>query len=268
MQLVPPLVKKYPDGTPYTRRPDIEGSLGELIGMSRSEVLAALKVRDARSELYVRSECIIHLIRAARNDKDQKYYGELYRELMRRINATLPRVEGERTGVVENVHAAGARDRVRDLFNAKLSEDRIEPGDKLDYFEIMFSDAIGALRSTAMYRARRQSARAAPIEADDDSNEPSMAVERAMGSLDIKQELLSQDPIYRTRVAAAIEALPDKQRRVIEMILQEMPIDSSNEEVMTIRKALGVDSEKTVRNRRDAAYKAIRKALGIGSGNE
>lgn len=268
MQRVRALSKRYPNGTPYTRRPDVEAALAVVLDMSRSDVLAALKVRDARSKLYVVSECIVHLIRAARSDNDQTYYGKLYRELMRRIDAVLPRAEGERTGIIENVHAADARDRVRDLFNVKLSEDRVEPGEGLDYFEIMFSGAVAALRSTAVNRARSQSARAAPIEAEGDSNEPSIAVERAMGSLDIKQELLSDDPIYRTRVAAAIRSLPDKQRRVIEMILQEMPIDSSNEEVMTIRKALGVASEKTVRNRRDAAYRTIRKALGIGSGDE
>ncbi len=52
------------------------------------------------------------------------------------------------------------------------------------------------------------------------------------------------------------------------MILQEMPIDSSDESVMTIRKMIGVSSEKTVRNRRDAAFDTIRQALGIGSGDE
>ncbi len=236
-----------------------------LVELPRSEVIAALKIRDARSDLYAQSECVVHLIRAARNDNDQSYFAELYRELMRRIGAVLPRVEGERSGLVENVHAADARDRVRDLFNERLSVDRTEPGSALDYFEVMFADAIAALRKTAMKRATRQAARSERIEADDETNEPSLAVEKAVGSLDLKQELLSEDPIYRSRVIAAIQALPDKQRRVIEMILQEMPIDSSDEGVLSIRKAIGVSSEKTVRNRRDAAFLSIRKALETGS---
>jgi hypothetical protein len=238
------------------------------VTLPRSDVVAALKIRDARSDLYVPSECIVHLIRATRHDNNQNYFGELYRELMRRIGAVLPRIEGERAGASENVHAADARDRVRDLFNERLSLDRAEAGSGLDYFEVMFADAIAALRKTAMRRASRQASRTERIEADDESNEPSLAVERAVGSLDLKQELLSEDPIYRPRVIAAIEALPDKQRRVIEMILQEMPIDSSDESVSTMRKMLGVASEKTVRNRRDAAYSSIRNALGIGSGDE
>ncbi|SOB88119.1 hypothetical protein SAMN06297144_3259 [Sphingomonas guangdongensis] len=265
---VPPLTKQKPDGTIYSRRADVEGSLERLVELPRSEVIAALKIRDARSDLYVQSECVVHLIRAARNDNDQSYFAELYRELMRRIGAVLPRVEGERSGLVENVHAADARDRVRDLFNERLSVDRTQSGSALDYFEVMFADAIAALRKTAMKRATRQAARSERIEADDETNEPSLAVEKAVGSLDLKQELLSEDPIYRSRVVAAIQALPDKQRRVIEMILQEMPIDSSDEGVLSIRKAIGVSSEKTVRNRRDAAFASIRKALEIGSDHD
>ncbi len=265
---VPPLTKQKSDGTTYTRRDDVENALERLVGLPRSDVIAALKIREARSALYVQSECIVHLIRATRTDNNQAYFGELYRELIRRITAALPRVEGERADTAENVHAADARDRVRDLFNEKLSVDRAETGSGLDYFEVMFADAIAALRKTAMRRATREAARSERIEADDESSEPSLAVERAAGSLDLKQELLSDDPIYRSRVIAAIQMLPDKQRRVIEMILQEMPIDSSDENVMTIRKTIGVSSEKTVRNRRDAAYDTIRQALGIGSGDE
>ena len=246
----------------------MDEALGRLIDEPREEILAALKIRDATSHLYIQSECIVHLIRATRNDNDENYFNELFRELMRRLASALPRVAGERVDQIENVHAADARDRVRDLFIAKLSEDRIEPGSALDYFEVMFADAITALRKTSMRRAAKQAARTERLEADDETSEPSLAVERAVGSLNIKLELLSDDPLYRSRVAAAIQALPDKQRRVIEMILQEIPIDSSDREILTIRKALGVKSEKTVRNRRDAAYQSIRAALGIGTDDD
>jgi hypothetical protein len=131
----------------------------------------------------------------------------------------------------------------------------------------MFSGAVAALRKTSMSRARRQMARRDAID-DEESGEPSIAVEKAVGSLDVKQELLSDDPNYRSKAAKAIRTLPDKQRRVIEMLLQDMPIDSIDDDVLTIRKILGVRSEKTVRNRRDAAIATIREQLGIGSRND
>jgi hypothetical protein len=265
---VKPLTKRRSDGTPYTRRADVEEALARLVEQSRDEIVAALKVRDTSSPLYVKSECIVYLIRDTRTDNNESYFNDLYRELMRRLSSALPRVAGERTDVSENIHAADARDKVKDTFVRKLIEDRADPGAALDYFEVMFAGAIAALRTTSMHRTRRQAARTEAIEADEETNEPSLAVERAAGSLDLNEELLSDDPIYRSRVADAIKALPDKLSRVVELIMRDMPIDSSDDSVMTIRKAIGVKSEKTVRNRRDEAYLLIRQALSIGDDHD
>lgn len=265
---VKPLTKCRSDGTPYTRRADVEQALVKLTKQPREEIVAALKARDRSSPLYIKSECIVYLIRDTRNDNDESYFNELYRELMRRLASALPRISGEQAGRSENVHAAAGRERVMDIFIAKLIEDRAEAGSALDYFEVMFAGAIAALRTTSMHRARKHALRTHPIEADKDTNEPSLTVERAVGSLDLKEELLSDDPIYRSRVADAINTLPDKHRRVIELIMRDMPIDSSDDSVMTIRKVIGVKSEKTIRNRRNEAYQLIREALSIGDNDD
>lgn len=265
--IVPPLTRHQRDGTLYTRRVDVEQQLAGLIGLSREAVLSALQIRDATSGNYVRSECLVHLIRAARHDSDHSYFDALYRELARRIDMTLPRAAGERVGEIENVHAGNARDHVRDALIEKIAEDRARPGTDLDYFEVMFAGALFALRKTALRNAGRQAARTTLIEADEDTNEPSVAVERAVGSLDVKSELYSDDPVYRSRVAAAIQSLPDKQRRVIEMIIQGMPLDSTEKGVLSIRSVLGV-AEKTVRNRRDAAIRTLRTKLGLDTDND
>ncbi|AMK25848.1 response regulator receiver [Sphingobium sp. TKS] len=265
---VRPLTKCRSNGAPYKRRVDVEEDLKRLVALPREEIVAALKIRDRSSPHYLKSECIVYLIRQTRANNDERYFDELFRELMRRIDAALPRVAGERADGPENVHAAAARDHIAGKFIAKLVEDRSTPGSWLDYYEVMFADAIAGLRTTYMYRARRESARSEPIEADDETNEPSLAVERAVGSFDLKKELLSEDPIYRSRLVAAIRNLPDKHRRVIELTMMEMPIDSSDDSVMTIRKTIGVKSEKTVRNRRDEAYQLLRQALSIGDDND
>jgi DNA-directed RNA polymerase specialized sigma24 family protein len=69
-----------------------------------------------------------------------------------------------------------------------------------------------------------------------------------------------EDSDYRSYLLTAIDSLPDDQRRVVTMLLQDIPIDSKDETTITIVKTLGC-SEKTVRNRRDRAYDALRKAL-------
>ncbi|CAO3438892.1 hypothetical protein [Azospirillum palustre] len=235
--------------------------------MSRDNVWKALTIRDPVAAGYISSECLVHLIRRTRFDNSESQFDQLYRELMRRIDAVMPRVRGERMNKAENIYAADARDRVRDAFNERLASDRSEPGTDLDYFEVMFADAIAALRAGAMRKASREAMRTKPIERTPETNEPSLVVERAGGSLDIEEMLLSDDPIYRSRVAVAIDALPDKQRRIIEMIRQGMPLDASDDAVLSIRKVLGV-AEKTVRNRRDAAIESIRRALGIGTADD
>lgn len=264
---VTPLTKCRSDGTPYTRRADVEKALVKLTKLTREEIVAALRIRDSSSPSYIMTECVVYLLRDTRNDNDDGYFNELYRELMRRLASALPRFPGEQSGQSESVHAALARDRVRDVLIAKIVEDRAEAGSALDYFEVMFGNAVAALCKTSMQRAITQAARTVAI-ANEETNEPSAAVERAVGSLDLKEELLSDDPIYRSRLAAAIRNLPDKHRRVIELILREMPISSSDDSVLTIQKVIGVKSEKTVRNRRDEAYGLIRQALSIGDDHD
>ena len=265
---VRPLAKHYPDGRPYTRREDVENDLKRIVVLPREDILAALKIRDRSSPQYLKSECIVYLIRETRSDNDERYFNELYKELMRRIGGALPRVAGERADGPENVHASAAREKITGRFEQKLSEDRASAGTWLDYYEVMFADAIAGLRTTYMGRARRDAARMEPIETDADTGEPSLAVERALGSFDIKEELLSEDPIYRSRIAAAIRSLPEKNRRVIELTIRGIPIYSSDDSVMTIQKLIGVKSEKTVRNRRDDGILMIRQALSIGDCND
>ena len=67
--------------------------------------------------------------------------------------------------------------------------------------------------------------------------------------------LLSDDPGYRLRLEAAIDALPREQSRIIEMLRAETPHAE-------ISKVLGC-ALKTVYNRREAAITALRQALGL-----
>jgi len=260
--------RRRSDGILYQRRPEIEAALVSLLDKTQDEIAAALQIRDSMSPNYIASECIVHLIRRTRHDNHPAHFERLFKELMRRIQATLPRFTGERLDSLENAHAAEARDRIQPAIIEKILQDRQEPGPGLDYFEVMFNDAVASLRITATARARTAIARQRPLEIDGESNEPSNEVERALAEFDVKDELLSDDPIYRNRVYMAIEGLPEKQRQVIALMLKDFPLDSEIPGVVSIKSILGVKSEKTVRNRRDAAFEAIRKALKIGNGDD
>lgn len=59
---------------------------------------------------------------------------------------------------------------------------------------------------------------------------------------------------------AAIDCLPDDQKQVIGLLLQGFQIDSKDKNIMTIARILQCD-ERTVRNRRDRACKALKAIL-------
>ncbi|MHB8886301.1 MAG: RNA polymerase sigma factor, partial [Methylovirgula sp.] len=120
--------------------------------------------------------------------------------------------------------------------------------------------AIANLRRTARRKTWKEENRSQPLSYDDETSELSSEVEDALARLNPQSPEKIDDPAYRKRFAAAIDSLPEDQRRVIVLLLRDIQIESKDPEAVTIVKVLAC-SEKTVRNRRDRAFKALRAAL-------
>jgi len=261
--LPPPLTKRLPDGTLYLRPAEIEATLVQVLDLSRDQVIGALSIRDRSDPMYIPSECLVHLLRRTRWDNRETYFEQLYKALMDRIDRALPRIEhamGERVGV--DLSRSRIRERVRDHFQEMLLQDRAKPGSRLDFFEVRFASGIAKLRDTAKKKIWREAGRQDALEPLNEKGELSLVVERAAGSLNTPSAEIWDDPTYRSRLDVAIEALPLEQSRIIEMLRAGIPMDSIDTDVLTIRKILNC-AEKTVRNRRDAAITALRRALGL-----
>jgi hypothetical protein len=182
---------------------------------------------------------------------------------MDRIDRALPRIDhaiGGRVGV--DLSRSRIREQVRDHFQEMLLEDRAKPGNRLDFFEVRFAAGIAKLRDTAKKKIWREAGRQEAPEPANETGELSVEVERAAGSMDTPSAEIWDDPRYRSRLEAAIDALPPEQSRIIVMLRAGIPMDSTDPDAVTIRKILNC-AEKTVRNRRDAAIKALRRALGL-----
>ncbi len=95
---------------------------------------------------------------------------------------------------------------------------------------------------------------------DDNSFEISAEVEIAAAEFLGGDSSKLDDPAFRSALNAAIDRLPDDQKRVVGLLLQGFPIDSKEHNVMTIARILKCD-ERTVRNRRDRACKALKAIL-------
>jgi len=260
--IVAPLRKRRLSGELYERDPKLEVLIAELAMLSRDELISRAAIRTRSDSRYIPSECLVYFIRASRRDNGEAWFERLYRLMTERVLRSLPKAESP-DGRTESQTRGVVRDKVFGRFVELLSADRTTYVDKLDYFEVRFDGALASLRRDAQEKAWRDENRSQPLEYDEESGELSPEVEAAMGDYDPFGTSEFDDAAYRSRLDAAIEALPTEQSRIIQMLRQGFPIDSKEPVVMTIAKALG-RSEKTVRTHRDKAIAALRAAMADG----
>ncbi len=258
-----PLRKIEQDGTLYQRRPDIELRLDTLLSLSRSDVGQHCKITDPVDADHIPSECLLHLIRGCRTDNSDRHFQVLFVTLRQRVIARLPTAEVGRDAdgkVLVSQRNEKIAEYVLDRFQALLVSDRAAYDERLDYFEVNFDAAVASLRSSGRRKAFKEEKRSEPMTYDDETSELNAEIEEAAASLNPLSDPRLDDPTYRSRFYAAIDSLPEDQRRVIELLLLDIPMDSKEPGVQSIVRILEC-VEKTVRNRRDRAYVALRKAL-------
>jgi len=122
---------------------------------------------------------------------------------------------------------------------------------------------VAKLRKNAARKPDRLKNRSRPLEPhsdDPDGGDFSPEIEKAGGCMDFDKYFGSYD---RARLAEAISTLPEHQIAILEMLKNEIPIDSEDPEVFTISKALG-KAEKTIRLQRNQALKKLSEILTKG----
>lgn len=260
--VVTPLRKRRLSGELYERDPKIEALIAELVVLARDELIARAAITNRSDPRYIPGECLVYFIRASRRENGEAWFERLYRILAERVLRSLPKAESP-DGKTESLTRGIVRDKVFGRFVELISADRADYVDKLDYFEVRFDGALASLRRDAQEKAWRDEKRSQPLEYDEDTGELSPEVEMAAGTHDPLAASHFDDPAYRSRFDAAIEALPTEQSRIIQMLRQGFQIDSQEEGVTTIAKTLG-RSEKTIRTHRDKAFAALRAAMADG----
>lgn len=256
-----PLRKCQEDGSLYCRPKEIEEALAELARLPASELLERCRINDPEEPGYVPSECLLYFVRRPAFGSDEGLFREAFKLLRQRVLRAVPVPSHRIAGSQKQAESAAAQEiqeAVLHKFQEMLCCDRKQYDERLDFYEIRFNQALAMLRTTARRKVGRQELGREPLESGEDTNTPSAEVESALAAL--KKPGDGIDFLYRSKLHAAITSLPLEERRVIELILDEMPIDSEDGEVLTIRKVLKC-SEKTVRNRRDRAFKKLRDAL-------
>lgn len=250
--MVRPLRKIKLDGTLYRRRPAVEDEIQELTAISTSELERRASIWSRTEPDFISPEALVHFVR---NTGAGTHRERLTERLLHRVFRLAPRAEGS-DGSTVSLTKTNIRDDVVDHFIDLLLSDQATYDDRLDYYEINFNSAIAKDRKDASDRHWKRENRSEELGTDEVSD-----VEEA--------EIDGYDPfdpheldkkIYRLRLDDAIDSLPELQRRIVEMLRQETPIDSKDPSVVTISKALD-KSEKTIRTHRDKAFAALRLRL-------
>ncbi|KAG1083990.1 hypothetical protein G6F57_019766 [Rhizopus arrhizus] len=157
--------------------------------------------------------------------------------------------------------AQDIREEVMSRFAERIAKDCSGRFAMLDFFEVRFDLAFARFRKTVLRQIGPASVLTVPLSTDDDEGQDiSPEVEAAAADFLGGDPQKIDDPAFRLELDAAIDALPDDQRRVVGLLRQGFQIDSKDPNIMTIAKMLQCD-ERTVRNRRDRAYKTLRSVL-------
>ncbi|KGC10220.1 sigma-70, region 4 family protein [Burkholderia gladioli] len=256
-----PLESRDKNWEPFARLPEIEACLQRLESVDAATRLQAFAVASRKSDGYVPSEALTYFLRRAHAMGAKDEFKKLFGLLMKRVGQSL-------FASIPDSRMAGAQDireEVMGRFAERIAKDCNGRFAMLDFFEVRFDLAFARFRKTVLRQIGPASILTVPLYTDDDEGQDiSPEVEAAAADFLGGDPQKIDDPAFRLELDAAIDALPDDQRRVVGLLWQGFQIDSKDPNIMTIAKMLQCD-ERTVRNRRDRAYKTLRSVLQEGA---
>lgn len=252
-----PLQRKCNDGMPYERLPEIEDWISKLEKVDPEERIRQFASSFRTSPRYVPSEVLVYFLRSTWAEQMTSDFEKIFRILMKRIEQSLC------SAVPESriAGAKGIREEIMGRFAERIAKDCKGRSKLLDFYEIRFDKAFVAFRTSMLRQIGPSSGTTIPLSTDDgDTPEISREVEDAAADFLSGDPQQIDDPAFRSALNAAINSLPDDQKQVVGLLLQGFQIDSKDKDVLTIARLLRCD-ERTVRNRRDRAFKALRTIL-------
>jgi hypothetical protein len=253
------LKKKSDEGAPYHRRAEVQRLLETLDAVELQERTNRLVNSATEASPIIPPEALVHFARKSWKENDAGALELLIKALFRRVQASV-------AATIPNSRIAdanGIRDEVVSRFMNRFARDCREGGMWLDYYEVQFEGAFAAFRTTVLRQIGPSTIKTASLMGDgerSDENEIAPEVEKAAAEFFVDAPSLFDDPAFRSALAPAINNLPPDQKAVIGLLLQGIPIDSKDPKITTIARVLKCD-ERTVRNRRDRAFKSLRKTL-------
>jgi len=252
-----PLKRKMRDGRLYVRPREIEEWLVELEAVQPAERIRSFAVSSRKSPGCVPPEALVHFLRRAWAEGQQRDFEAMFRLLMKRVEQSIGAVVSEST----MAGARGIREEIMQRFAERIAKDCMGRVGLMDFYEVRFDKAIVAFRRSALRQIGPTSDNTVPLSVtEEDDLEVSAEVEAAAAAFLGGNSSKLDDEAFRFALAAAIDRLPKDQKQVIGLWLQGIQIDAKDKNTMTISRILKCD-ERTIRNRRDRAFKSLKASL-------
>lgn len=242
------------NGTPYYRREVVETEIDEIATLSVTELVRRAALWPSSASGFVSPEALVYFVR---NLPDGAQRDKLTEHLLGRVVHRIPR-PADAGNHTESLTRMNIREDVRDRFVDLLMSDRDGYDDRFDYYEINFNSAVAMARQDASNRHWTRENRSDDLGTDE--MEVSERVEAAAGGYDPFDADELDKKKYRLLLDDAIDSLPEFQRRIVEMLRQEIPIESKDSAVASISKVLG-KAEKTIRTHRNKAFASLKIRL-------
>ena len=235
-----PLNKRMDDGGFYTRRPEIEACIDEALTQSPERILQRAGIRNVRDTDYMPMECLLHLMREARLNKDKSAESKLYVHFMSRCEARLKRAipDGSRTD------AGSLRDEVMFKFNllfARVGSN--EDSTALDYYEVNFNQAFQFLWWKQVRNDNARKKIFVDIGQEKDEEGRPLDQENMLAKLSeaARSPARQDDYVYLMQVGKFLTTLSPEERETVRLVLIEgYTIESDDPDEVTAARILGV----------------------------
>ena len=244
------LTNTVPGGALYTRPSAVEAQINEAICFSRTDLLTRLLIVDRKAPGYLRSECLVHLVREGRRSGDQQLMSAVLPVLLGRCEANLL----VKVPDGEMPDAASLRQEIlEDLTDLVVTDGTGDFPDEFDFYECRFNKAFMALRIDAVrrdVRRRKRSIAVVNLPSSEAATAPD-AYEDAFARVSETIRVLPTQEwdVFRERFVKAIEALPGDEREAVILVhvigYKEESEDPEEETAATRCNCTG----RTIRNR-------------------
>jgi hypothetical protein len=245
-----PLTKTEPDGTLYRRPAPVEAQVDEAVQLKLPDLRRRLLVTDRNDAAYLRSECLVHLLRHGRRAGNQALMSAVLPVLLSRCEANLLVTVPDGRMPDATSLRQDILDELTELFVLDgLGENPAE----LDFYECRFNKAFRTLRIDAVRRAARRSkeiidvAALPPSEAEGEPDAYEDAFARVSDAFKVFPT--QEWDAFREPFVNAIEALPPDEREAVILVhvlgYKEESEDPNEETAATRCNCTG----RTIRNR-------------------